>query len=889
MSLTPSVQNAPTATAPAFAAAFTGIISRDGWSIPEVGGCLKHFAAETQAGDDAVCRTLLAWLDATPQVGAHLTGRRFTRLQFMENSLSSAGFQLTLRDFSEWLTLQAGGDWQPNALLPYAPQDLRLLETEARVEQLEHELHHMEVKANRARAEVTFVVAERDQFIASNTAEIHRLITQDYESSASWRVTQPLRRAMNGMREAKAWLRSRLSRAPQAQVGDALAASQSASSSTSSEPAAPATVAPKWVTTAAPWNKPGYSTEAAWRGTGQKDEFDYSNYKEWVQRYDTLSAQGRAEQAQQAEALTHKPLISVLMNAKHPVLGDLQQAVASVLAQIYPYWELCIAVAADCSPAIKPVLQAYAEQDARIKLLWMPETQADVPVAPKQAALDLATGEWIVILSAIDLIAEKALFMLATDINKHKNIRLIYSDEDKIIGGGGGGGGGGYERCLPYFKPDWNPDLFYAQDFTEHLCAYQTELVRQVGGFDAQFNDAASFDLTLRCLEQLDVRQIHHIPAVLYHKRVVDAVDALFLEERSRNLVQGERALNAHFARRGQAAKAQAAELGYRIHYALPAVLPLVSLIIPTKNNTRLLRQCITSILEKTSYPHYEILVVDNGSDLPDALDYLKSLASKPKVRVIRDNYAFNYSALNNAAVKMAIGEVVGLVNDDIEVKTADWLTEMVSHALRPGVGAVGARLWYPDYTLQHAGVVLVGGVARHVHKHLPEGAPGYCGRAVLAQEYSAVTGACLVVKKALYLHLGGLNEVELAIGLNDVDFCLRLIEAGYHNVWTPYAELIHHESATRGQDDSPQKQRRAEKELRYMRKRWGDRLNIDPAYNPNLTDGHDNFSLAWPPRVAESKTPAVQGLLSSQMVVQDPVTYLASVFGDYMPLLSLV
>jgi GT2 family glycosyltransferase len=313
---------------------------------------------------------------------------------------------------------------------------------------------------------------------------------------------------------------------------------------------------------------------------------------------------------------------------------------------------------------------------------------------------------------------------------------------------------------------------------------------------------------------------IHHIPQVLVHVRQVGgSVEAVVHQ---------------------------------KMQHTLPVVPPLASLIIPTKNNVALLRQCIASILSKTSYANFEILIVDNGSDQPETLDYLKTLTVHPQIRVIRDNYAFNYSALNNYAVTFAKGEVLALVNDDIEVDdmaSADWLKEMVSHALRPGVGAVGARLWYPDQTLQHAGMVLVGGVARHVHKHLPKGGTGFNGRAVLTQNFSAVTGACLVVKKALFEQVGGLNDQELAVGFNDVDFCLKLVEAGYRNVWTPHAELIHHESATRGQDNSPEKQRRAEKELRYMRKRWGDKLHVDPAYNPNLTDGRDDMSFAWPPR----------------------------------------
>ncbi|MEO6291547.1 MAG: glycosyltransferase family 2 protein, partial [Burkholderiaceae bacterium] len=439
-------------------------------------------------------------------------------------------------------------------------------------------------------------------------------------------------------------------------------------------------------------------------------------------------------------------------------------------------------------------------------------------------------------------------FMLAKAVNGHQDWRIIYSDSDKLTGPD-------HERCQPCFKPDWDVDLFYAQNYTEHLCAFDVKLLKQVGGFDERFAAVASFELTLRCLAQLHsdessskttattavrTTRIGHIPQVLYHARALREPDTR---------TQRQAALTAHFARCGTAALVTVAEQGLRVQYTLPEILPMVSLIIPTKNNARLLRQCLDSLLHKTTYANYEVLVVDNGSDAAETLDYLQSLASEPRIRVIRDNYAFNYSALNNAAVLQARSDIVGLVNDDIEIKTADWLSEMVSQVLRPGVGAVGARLWYPDLTLQHAGMVLVGGIARHVHKHLPQGETGFCNRAMLVQSFTAVTGACLLVKKALYAQVGGLNERELAIGFNDVDFCLRLVEAGYRNVWTPYAELFHHESATRGQDDSPDKQRRAEKELRYMRQRWGDRLLVDPAYNPNLTDGHDDFSMAWPPR----------------------------------------
>ncbi len=381
------------------------------------------------------------------------------------------------------------------------------------------------------------------------------------------------------------------------------------------------------------------------------------------------------------------------------------------------------------------------------------------------------------------------------------------------------------------------------------MCFYSKELIADCGEFNSKLTSlsAATFDLTLRAIERINATDIYHIPKVLVHHRVLT-------ESSADDVSHHAQSLNEHFKHTGQNAVAivgtESAAKKWDIHYGPPSTQPLVSLIIPTKNNLTLLRQCVTSILLKTEYENFEILVVDNGSDQNDTLDYLRQIAGTPRVRVIRDNYAFNYSALNNSAVALSKGEIIAFVNDDIEVITPNWLSEMVAHALRPGVGAVGARLWYPDMKLQHAGIVLAGGVARHVHKFLPAGESGFNDRAVLTQNFSAITGACMVVKKSLFESVGGFNEIELAIGFNDVDFCLRLVEAGYRNVWTPQAELFHHESATRGQDDAPDKQRRAEKEYRFMRERWGEKMEIDPAYNPNLTSGHDDFSLAWPPRV---------------------------------------
>jgi O-antigen biosynthesis protein len=765
---------------------FQLLMKTDGWTISQVAEYLKQVLGAAQLDDEAFCRTLLAWLDATPHVANHATGRRFTRLQFIENTLSAAGYALTERDFNGWFEAQHHenqGNWRPNDLLPYAPIDPRLADQEARIDELEHDLHQMEVARNRAKAELAHVQAERDHFIAVNSEEIYKSVSADYQNSASWRVTKPLRRLM-------AWRR-----------GDKLTAATDVVSTPISK-------------TVAPWTLPDYSVEKAWKALDVED-FDRNDYAEWLRRYENPSDVDMASLTEKAQELARQPdapLFSLLLAVKQPNLVWLKEALASVQSQIFPNWELCIAVSTHTDTATRTFLESVAASENRIKV-------AHARVAAESLltkAFEIATGNWIGVINAINKIAVQAINTPANVVFEHKNVKIIYTDSDKLIAPD-------FQRQQPDFKPDWNVDLFHAQNYTQDLCFFKADLIRQLGGFKVGFNNdfETIFDVTLRALEKVEPTQIQHIPQVLVHVRVNPA-DVKNDTEKVKN---------------------------QRAQYPLPAPLPLVSLIIPTKNNVKLLRQCLDSILLKTSYTNFEILVIDNGTDQPETLDYLQSLRSNSRIRVIRDNYAFNFSAQNNYAVTFAQGDVLGLINDDIEVASADWLTEMVSHALRPGVGAVGARLWYPDETLQHAGMVLVGGVARHVHKHLPKGETGFNGRAVLTQNFSAVTGACLVVKKALFEQVGGLNDQELAIGFNDVDFCLKLVEAGYRNVWTPYAELIHHESATRGQDNSPEKQRRAEKELRYMRKRWGDKLHIDPAYNPNLSDGHDDMRLAWPPR----------------------------------------
>jgi glycosyltransferase involved in cell wall biosynthesis len=571
-------------------------------------------------------------------------------------------------------------------------------------------------------------------------------------------------------------------------------------------------------------------------------EFDRNDYAEWIRRYDTLTDKSRATLRERVDAFAQKPLISVVMPVYPTPLKLLEDAIRSVQSQIYPNWELCIAEDASTDVGVNKLLRRYAENDSRIKVA-LGDNSSHISAA-SNSALDMVNGEYIALLDSDDLLSEQALFWIADAINTNPDAGLIYSDEDKINQSG--------RRYDPYFKPDWNLDLFLSRNMIGHLGAYRTDMVRKLGGFRVGYEGAQDYDLALRCTEQLAPQQIVHIPRVLYHWRRHPGSTAQARNEKNCSHLAGERALNDHFGRVNVSAKVELLDFGmYRVRYAVPVPAPLVSLIIPTHNGLELIKQCIESILFKTTYKNYEILVVDNNSDDPNILAYFASLAEDSRIQIIRDERTFNYSALNNAAVQRARGEYLGLINNDIKVISPDWLDEMIGLATQPGVGAVGARLWYPNDTLQHGGCITgLGEVAGHFHKQLPRGHLGYFARAQLTQTLSAVTAACLVIKKSIYQELGGLNETDLKVAYNDIDFCLRVREAGYRNVWTPFAELYHYESATRGYEDTPEKQLRLRNEVLYMQKRWGNSLKNDPAYNANLTLDREDVSYAWPPRV---------------------------------------
>ncbi|WP_019568670.1 glycosyltransferase [Thioalkalivibrio sp. ALMg13-2] len=566
---------------------------------------------------------------------------------------------------------------------------------------------------------------------------------------------------------------------------------------------------------------------------------DPSDYRMWVKLYDTLDDADRAAIRQRLENIEAQPTISVLMPVYNPNPEWLHEAIESVRKQLYPDWELCIADDASTDPNVRDLLQRYVDEDSRIKLA-LRESNGHISAA-SNTALELAQGEWVVLLDQDDLLAEDALYHLVACIEEFPEARMIYSDEDKIDEHG--------QRFGPYFKTDWNPYLFLSQNMFSHLGAYQRDLVVTQGGFREGYEGAQDYDLALRCSAAVHSDQIVHIPHVLYHWRAHDKSTASGAQAKPYAMEAGAKALAEHVCSRAPGSEVKMMPHGYHVRFALPKEPPAATLVIPTRNRVDLLRRCVESILARTDYPNYQILIVDNGSDDPATLDYLSEVESS-RVRVVRDDGPFNFSAINNRAIQKIDSPIIGLINNDTEVRHPNWLTDMVGYALQSDVGAVGARLLYPGGTIQHAGITIgVGGVAANAHRGLSESSFGYMGRAGLSGQYSAVTAACLVIRRDVYQEIGGMNEECLAVAFNDVDLCLRLAERGYRNVLVPTAVLYHHESATRPREDQGEPSKRFAQEVGYMESRWKEWLQADPMYNPNLSLDSASFPLSWPPR----------------------------------------
>ena len=572
------------------------------------------------------------------------------------------------------------------------------------------------------------------------------------------------------------------------------------------------------------------------------DLFELS-YTRWVRRYDTLSGKDRRLIVCHVERLHYKPLVSVLMPVYDAPAEFLQRAIDSVRQQLYPYWELCIADDASTQPHVRRILEAAAGADTRIRVIFR-EENGHISAA-SNTALEMARGEFIALLDHDDELAEHALYHLAVVLNENPELDLLYSDEDKIDVHG--------RRFGHYFKPDWNLDLLLSQNVVNHLGVFRTCLARAIGGFRSGYEGAQDWDFALRIQDQTKPERIYHLPRILYHWRAIPSSTAVSINAKNYAVGAAKLALSEYWQRHGSTVSIEPIGSGHFItHHPLPDSPPLVSILIPTRNRGDLLRHCIDTLFRRTDYKKFEVLVIDNDSDEPDTLEYLEALSAEGKVRVLHFHGVFNFAAINNWAAQHAHGECLCLLNNDVAPISPGWLTEMVVHALRPEIGAVGALLYYPNDTIQHAGVFLDGVAAGHLYQRYPRGFAGYVNRARLVQNLSAVTAACLVVRKQIWDEVEGMDASLFAVAFNDVDFCLRVAARGYRSLWTPRAELYHHESASRGEDESPEKAARFRAEIAHLQARWGNLLGCDPAWNPNLALDGSRIRLADPPRLGK-------------------------------------
>jgi GT2 family glycosyltransferase len=570
-----------------------------------------------------------------------------------------------------------------------------------------------------------------------------------------------------------------------------------------------------------------------------------TEYQRWIAEHDTISESQRQVMRTSMAQFQNQPLISIVMPVYNVDGVWLRHALDSVIGQIYPNWELCIADDNSSEKHIAKILKEYQEKDSRIKVVFR-KTNGHISESTN-SALEVATGEFVGLLDHDDMLTEHALFHVVKLLNEAPQVDLIYSDEDKVDEHN--------RRFSPYFKSGWNPDMLLTNNYFCHFGVYRKTLIDKVGGLRKGYEGSQDYDLILRCSKLTSDDKIRHIPKILYHWRAIEGSTARQASHKSYTINASLSALNYHLSGTGAVAKEGAIPNNFRVIWSLPRPEPMVSIIIPTRNQLDLLKTCISSIFAKTSYANYEVVVVDNQSDDEKTLQYLNELAEQNKIKLLKYNKVFNFSAINNFAASKADGEVLCFLNNDIEVLSPEWLREMVSQAMRPEIGAVGAKLYYPNMLVQHGGVLLGGGspndaVAGHLLHGLSRNDPGYYGRAFNVHNVSAVTAACMVMRKSIFDEVDGFDAKNLAVAFNDVDLCIRVGQAGYRILLSPHAEMIHHESASRGYDIDGAKQKRFKKEVEYMRETYAEILDNDPYYNPNLNPFRGDFSLAWPPKL---------------------------------------
>ena len=533
------------------------------------------------------------------------------------------------------------------------------------------------------------------------------------------------------------------------------------------------------------------------------------------------------EKEEKPVKLEYRPLISVLIPV-YNVKGEfLKECIESVLTQSYRNFEICIVDDASDNEETLGILKEY-EKNKKIRIKHRKENGHISRVS--NDALDMAKGEFVALLDNDDLLAKNALYEVVKVLNENKKLDLIYSDEDKIGLDG--------KRCYPHFKPDYSPDTIFSLNYICHLTVIRTTLAKRVNGFTVGLEGAQDHDLILKVLEKTN--RVCHVPKILYHWRMIPGSTSLKLGNKDYAGDNGQKTIEAALKRRKLKAHVEKdlKSTYYRVIYEFEKE-PMVSILIPTKDHVEVTKKCLDSVYTKTNYRNFEVILIDNGSVEKETLKLFEEYKKKYKnFRVLREDIEFNYSKLNNLAVKKAKGDYLVLLNNDTEIITENWLGVLVGYAMQPHVGAVGPKLLYPDETVQHAGVILgLGGVASHAYIGANRNELGMYGRLRVPYNYAAVTGACLCVSKKKFEEVGGLEE-DLKVAYNDVDFCLKLLKAGYYNVEIPMVEVYHYESKSRGSDLDADKIDRFNAEQDYMWEKWGDILSEDRFYNVNFANG---------------------------------------------------
>lgn len=557
-------------------------------------------------------------------------------------------------------------------------------------------------------------------------------------------------------------------------------------------------------------------------------------YKDWYKRQCPAR---NVLKAQRNYRFAYSPKISIVVPLYKTPEKYLSEMIESVRKQSYQNWELCLSDGSGEDSPIQKVLKAYEKKDSRIKVVY---NHKQLQISDNtNAALDISTGDYIAFADHDDLLAPNALYECVALLNRNPETDIIYTDEDKVDMTG-------KEHFMPHFKSDFNIDMLCSVNYICHLFVVKREIYQKVGMLNSEFDGAQDYDFILRCVEK--TKNIKHIPKILYHWRAHKDSTAENPESKNYAFEAGARAVQAHYDRLGiHATVSQTENKGiYRSKYEL-VDHPLVSVIIPNKDHTDDLEQCIRSLEEKSTYENIEYIIVENNSQEDETFAYYKQLeesTSKAKV-VYWEGKGFNYPAINMYGVKYAKGDYLLFLNNDTEILNQDCIEELLGYCMRKDVGAVGARLYYEDGTIQHAGVIIgLGGVAGHAFTEYPHDALGYFGRIIMAQDYSAVTAACIMIKRSVFEEVGGFDE-RYAVAFNDVDLCLKIRKAGYLIVYNPYAELMHYESKSRGYEDSQEKVERFNSEIALFQTRWNKVLKQgDPYYNPNLTLTKNDFSL---------------------------------------------